>query len=422
MKKRSFPWILLVAVLLPPGVFTVFGASSMAAGGVLACLVAIASHPNAITGVGHRTRPEVTWALRICLFAIVHLAFVSMRSPVDFGRAAASLVIVIIYLFGGRALSMAFFEQAPERVHVACRQVLTLLVMLLPIAFLDLIPSDIFGQNRIIFPYSEPSVYALGAMPFIAYMALRLSQWRRVAFLLVAFALGAFIKNLTLIVGLLMVACLCLRLNALVVVLALVSTGAASIDLSYFSNRLDLSSESENLSSLVYVQGWQLIDEALRGTSGFGIGFQQLGVQPTEVPAAQLIMAIADTELNRNDGGFVLVKLLSEFGVFGLAAVFALLVVIGRSAVFLRREAPKRFHQPSVLFARCVVVCYGLDLLVRGSGYFTATSLMLIAALHYLHLVRARRVKSPRLSSTSRSPSTATSLSVNRLHDHEIVD
>jgi hypothetical protein len=59
------------------------------------------------------------------------------------------------------------------------------------------------------------------------------------------------------------------------------AAGLQLVDLTYFTDRLALSHSSSNLSALVYLQGVELIEEALETTRAWGIGFQQLGFAPT---------------------------------------------------------------------------------------------------------------------------------------------
>lgn len=192
------------------------------------------------------------------------------------------------------------------------------------------------------------------------------------------------IQNLTLLCGTLLVAMVVLRVHLLAVLAVLVAGAASLLDLSYFVNRLDFSADAaNNISSLVYMQGWQMIIEAFQQTDGFGLGFQQLGVQGTEVDAAQIIRGLRDGgDMNLLDGGFVFAKLGSDFGVIGIALGLLYLGLALRSVLLLRAVAAGRRAMPPVLvLAHASVLTFGIEMFVRGTGYFSGTALLFAASL-----------------------------------------
>ena len=90
------------------------------------------------------------------------------------------------------------------------------------------------------------------------------------------------------------------------------------VNLTDFLDRLDFSDETTNLSTLVYLQGWQLVEEALRATQGWAEGFQQLALQGTNTDISRVIFLILGTDANILDGGFA-GKTAGEFGWIGMA-------------------------------------------------------------------------------------------------------
>lgn len=74
-----------------------------------------------------------------------------------------------------------------------------------------------------------------------------------------------------------------------------------------------------NLSSLVYRNGWESAIMDLKRSSGMGLGFNRMGCDPLpETATAEILEQLEVREQNFNDGSFVLAKMISEFGVFGL--------------------------------------------------------------------------------------------------------
>jgi hypothetical protein len=148
--------------------------------------------------------------------------------------------------------------------------------------------------------------------------------------------------------------------------------------LSYFTSRADISTHSSNVSALVYVQGWAFIVHSLFITRGWGLGFQQLGVHPFGLAISKLIRAAnSGVWLNSDDGGFLLSKLGSEFGVFGIAACIAYGILCLKSIAKVRRSRVIGHDT----FARCVVIAFSVDLFIRGMGYFYGSPLLFLGCM-----------------------------------------
>ena len=90
------------------------------------------------------------------------------------------------------------------------------------------------------------------------------------------------------------------------------------MDLTYFSDRLKLTTDSDNLSVLVFVQGWQLAYNSLKETYGLGIGIQQLGFVKVETEAGDTIIRLLGRNVNDTDAGLTFGKIVSEFGLLGV--------------------------------------------------------------------------------------------------------
>jgi hypothetical protein len=157
---------------------------------------------------------------------------------------------------------------------------------------------------------------------------------------------------------------------------------------------LNFSSETQHLSSVVYVQGWQLITESVVRSGGWGLGFQQLGVQGTDVWAAVIIYELTGGYSNVLDGGFKFAKLVSELGIIGLLLTVLYLFVARRVIRELRATARNpRCSGAALTLSRCVITSYSLELFVPGSGYFPETTILLVASF-WLSAAQQRRIAS----------------------------
>jgi len=262
------------------------------------------------------------------------------------------------------------------------------------------------GWEKPAFPFTEPSHLAVAVAPFLVAAPLGSRPLKRAAWLLAFVVIGALLKNLTMIVACTLAAVITLRPLQVLALLALVVPIALSQDLDYFMARLDFSQDNQNLSSLVFLQGWQLMDESLTATHYIGRGFQQLGLVDSDVSASQLIYALIQDGLNLLDGGFTLAKLVCELGATGIVLALVLLRITWRAVKTLRfamasPRAAARIPAARV-FAAAILVGYLIELLVRGVGYFSPSGLLMVASLWIWYRTRAAAVASPHTRPTAR--------------------
>lgn len=168
------------------------------------------------------------------------------------------------------------------------------------------------------------------------------------------------------------------------------------------SDILDLRPES-NLSSLVYVNGWMLLDHYLNSTGGVGLGFNAMGCEPraeTVVTAWLELINLGDQ--NYNDGSFLLSKVGSEFGILGLLAFLAMLIVALRKMLGLSRE---HAHPTAVICAGWLAIVFIGGLIRSGGGYFTGP--VLLGLFSFFLLGRTKRAN----DGTPLPPATVTASS-----------
>jgi len=137
-----------------------------------------------------------------------------------------------------------------------------------------------------------------------------------------------------------------------------------------------------NISSLVYVQGWQDGWGNLVRTHGLGLGFNMMGCHPLpDVPArrALTLLWIELSEANAQDGSMIFGKVVSEAGVLGVAFY---IVVIWRW-VWLERKI-QRAKDGEERFAASIqaalMFCFVATSFIRSTGYFSGGMLLWIAA------------------------------------------
>ena len=129
---------------------------------------------------------------------------------------------------------------------------------------------------------------------------------------------------------------------------------------------------SANVSSLVYVNGWEMTLQNLQTTQGLGLGFNRMGCNPRpESDAGALLEVLGVGDLNYNDGSFIMSKLLSELGLLGLAFWAFAMLVLAR-IVFMKSRRPLG-RLPADVHAMLVsgVTVITLGALIRATNYFS---------------------------------------------------
>lgn len=391
--------VLFGVVTVPAAVFYLGLSSSYALGTTLASLWVLSLRRPARAGVvggcliNERASHVVTGGLLLVL--LLHLLIASLLGPVDLIRATVSFVPMALTLLAGAALANLLKAANAADLHLGLMRCFCMLCAVGLLGATGWGPPSLAPNEwiRPVFPFSEPSTFALVFTPVLMYACVSTRGSVRFGWMVLGVACTLLIQNLTLVIGLLLVALVSLRKRSLVILTLPVVLGVAQLDVSYYVERLDLSGEVQNFSNLVYVQGWQMIDESLTRSSGFGLGFQQLGVFGTDVAAAELIRSLRDGEdLNVLDGGFGFAKLGGELGALGLLLAMIYGAMALRSIAALRRISRGTLRStPAMTLAYCSIVGYLVELFVRSAGYFTGTALLMCASLWLLRSGHVQR-------------------------------
>jgi hypothetical protein len=239
-------------------------------------------------------------------------------------------------------------------------------------------------SNKPAFLFSEPSHFALISAPFLMYyVRSRLVGWKLT--LLIYGLSSVYIENLTMLVVFMFTLFVSFNLRRLLLLLPffiIIFLAFANID--YFYNRLIYSPDNtDNISLLVVLQGWQNAYLAFANTFGLGVGFQQFGIASDSGEITKRLIELSGISLNLFDGGSTAAKLIGEFGVFGAVLVFAL--------IYRAINAYKVLHNGKVMsdlfvFSRCVEITILIELFVRGVGYFSPGIFLYLIVLYVSYL------------------------------------
>lgn len=378
----------LLAVEITPSLPRYFGvAVSMALGTAIAAMIVVAGYlvlwiADPRTYLKHHGYVDFAFVafLSLCVLAIVpHAAVADIFRPLSLGRIAASLPLLVVFLLGAVALTGILCCASDAQVHRSVRITVAFFLLFMVFRLIGLQPlGDRFEKP--VFPFTETSHFAVAFAPLLLYQCASGRGYGKLRWLAFGVVAALVMKSMTLLLAGVLATLVCRRLVSFSIVGLVLAAGVVPFDLEYFAQRIDFTSGEQNLSTLAYLLGWQLIGESLTETSGWGLGFQQLGVGGSNTPAAHAIYEMAGEYLNLTDGSFVLAKVVSEFGIFGIVVSIAFCVLALRSLLILRRTE----HGGAAVFAHCVILAYTGELLARGPGYFTGTTLTVVAAVGVL--------------------------------------
>ena len=285
-------------------------------------------------------------------------------------------------------------------------------VMLILVVLGVLIEAAITGlslQLRVGGLYREPSHMALAVAPLLFYLWKAGRGFDRIFLLLCMVPLMAFASSSTLLVMVVALFALDLAggfvqqgrrgsavvgfIGVAILVAGLSATPLVTPTIERITGVMN-ASEENNISSLVYLNGWQLLMANMESSHGAGIGFNAMGCEPRPITFAMTLLDRFDMgHLNYFDGSFLVSKIGSELGVPGLLVwlIFPWLTVL---------LAMRRFglHRDTQWLCYSWLGIISIGAVVRSTGYFAGTvTLALLAAFLALRAApaRARRPASP---------------------------
>ncbi len=379
--ENKYPYLIAAWFLFPSFAMVMFSFSSLATGMMIVSLfVILLKHKFIIK--------------KIFLWIIFSAVFSSAFSYFILGQPASlrQLLSIFGFFIGGVGISQIFDEcTVADQARSVVLWIKKFYFLMVIIGFIGIFMPLRLGPYELlaspIFPFSEPSHYALVYAPMACLALLVCNTRMRICVCIVSLALAMLMPSLTILVVTLLLLLLSLSIKSILVLGILVYFSISNVavvapDLfNYFFDRLSDDS-SENITRLVYIQGWQNMVSAFSFTSGFGIGFQNLGNEPPGT-ATSILESLHDSALNRTDGGFLMAKIVGEFGIVGLLFVFFLFILSIAAGFFLRRNIQEfKFGENiSYFFPLCAIYMLIVELFIRGVGYFSPSLFFAIFCL-----------------------------------------
>ncbi|MFV3327960.1 hypothetical protein ACNFG0_15980 [Pseudomonas sp. NY15372] len=399
LRSPHFTISLLLLFALPNLLFVSMGFTSLAPGLLLACTAILLVNFRDLFKFRFSTNGFLMFfAMFVCAFIFGAHIYLSSGENKSLISLLFFFVIAVSVVLGNSVINVGFYAFNRTLVFV--------LTLLLILGWVKLFWQPDFlryGEySKPVFPFSEESHYSLFLGMIACGVIVNLSAIASAILIVNMLALAILMPNLTLLVFVCMCSLLLLlrvRLIYFWVVLIVVASILGFffyfvlLDNEYFKSRLDFSG-SENLTALVFLQGWALAYANFTGTFGLGLGFQMLGSSYTFLPEiSEVIYRHAGQYFNVADAGFLAAKLIAELGVLGLLLSAAYLVLLVRVIFVINHwsRRSKKMRGTDCLLAKKYVAASALvfgflvEFFFRGLGYFSpGVFLFLFAFTIYL--------------------------------------
>lgn len=402
---RFFVSLILIS-LFPSFLYVYFQTSSLAAGLVISSFFVFFIYFFDENNV--RVNKKILF-IGFCFFVFLFISSVYFFVELDNRKPLFSMFLMfelVPAFFMGRSLSALNYEKIQGTIFYF----ITLLVFLGSIKFFW-IPEwgNYILCDKPVFPFSEESHFALILGFFSIVYVLNAKKWGAIFVFFSLICFSFIFPSLTMFVFL--VVCvfsfsLRFRTRYLVVfisffVFCLCSFFVFFLDyFPYFKSRLTLDG-LDNLTTLVFLQGWSLAYLNFFETNGFGLGFQMLSSNGTVYPYfTNIIYDLTGGSLNVADGGFLAAKIIAEFGMLGVMVVIFYLCYLSRfilranidlnKMLFLKSKNLACHLKKRLLFS-AFFFGFFIEFFFRGYGYFSPSLFMLVVA--YVALLKSSKME-----------------------------
>jgi len=318
---------------------------------------------------------------------ISYFISVTIFTESDSLRFSLSLVLLFLMSFASLAFVTTLDSLKDNSFH---KLLIFSFYLLMCLGFVVLVRKVGFGyESKDMILFREPSHYAIVFIPFVLYAAYTChKKLYAVLYISFAMAIALIIQNLILLVGCLMVIFLVFAKSfwSLFLIMSAIIALAFILDLQYFLVRLDFSADNQNLSTLVFLSGWERAYLSFIESYGVGVGFQQLGFAGPEGELQIILQSLmGESGLNAKDGGTLGSKIVAEMGALGLILLlFYLFFSIRIAKKFLQRQ----IIGPKNIFFLGVYLLFSMELFMRGMGYFSLLSFLFLSSIYWIYRSR----------------------------------
>ena len=287
----------------------------------------------------------------------------------DFSRYFSSILLFIFQFGAAYLLVKRLGEESSDVIDKILKKIAIILLLLSYISLILRTPLSLSAKEM--FFFTEPSHFAIAAAPFFMYYIVCSKKLVSFIFTLGVLFIAMLIENLTIIIPIL-ASIFILNKKVLIVFASIFIILLPIFGPNYYlyltlRTSWILDSDNHNLSSLVYLQGWEYINSAVKSFNGMGIGFQQLG-QVRIKSNSQDILENMGFPFNQNDGSFFFSKFYVEFGLIAILSIF--LYLKNALYIYLKLNQLLKTNEKFNIFLSISFLSFFIPLFIRNSNYF----------------------------------------------------
>lgn len=333
----------------------------------------------------------------IIFFIILHFLIGYFFEEKNSTRFLMSLLALVIVLFGAAIFSFNLIIFDNKKLLNKTFNVFFYFYLLFGIlTFLRFSTySPVFYKTDIYLTvFSEPSQFAVSLFPFLLFYACTIKS-NKLRFFLVLFSLiNTFLIGSTayLLTTLIIIFITFKSKKIIIILITTITVGYflfifGYLDIQYYVDRLTLNAQEgsgkPNITSLVYLAGLDETYLNVLSTYSYGIGFQQFGYTGETSDLRDLIYKWSGTfkYLANKDASFLAGKIISEFGIFGIAFLIYYLKLFLQSIITIKKFINNRDNNLIIIFNASCIVALSIELFIRGSGYFTIVTFLFMASM-----------------------------------------
>ncbi|MBU3213955.1 hypothetical protein LL033_14335 [Clostridium estertheticum] len=391
VNKIFFYILLFVVYILDNAAFVVLKATSQKSSmiiGLVSCIfIFIIIGEKKVFTINKRY-----FTIIICLLIVISLQFIFSSvifANVDMQRFISSCLLMIIVL----AIAPLFADFMELVDEISFNEVINFaycFMTTIGVISLLLIKFNLVNNKSMII-FSEPSHFAFVYLPFLLYRAYSATKNKRLLSILVGLILAIEIENLTLLVGICLIIILVYwkkkRMAITIICIGFIVINIAGVDkIAYFTDRLQITSQTSNISALVWLSGWERAYLSFFDSYGLGVGFQQMGIIGQIGKYMNYLSGIIGGEyLNMFDGGSTGAKIIDELGVLGVMLIVVYLIYFFR---IMKSFVTNKVSSNIELFLLSVYIMFSIQLFVRGIGYFSPSAFMFFVSIYWIAFKR----------------------------------
>ena len=375
-------FLIFFLIIFLPGIFIrYFSASSNALGLIIAVTISLV-----ILGVKLRCFFKLQSLKAIgfvFIFVITHflLSYFLFDTDIEPTKSVSSILMLFFITMFSCLLAFYIKSVDGERLDITIKAI-TLIFILDGAASVLFNYLGYFTEKKMVF-FDEPSHFAIAFSAFYFYSLIKVE--RKILLIITCLILGFFLQNLTFLLVLMFstVALLGRKIKLLVIcflifIPLILYIHTTSESLVYYSERLVISSDSQNLSVLVFISGFERAYEALFKSFFLGFGFQSMGYVGVLGESQNKINYILGSNLNLYDGGTLFAKIIFEFGFLGVVIGALYSSYFYSTYIYFHRYYLSLRNEPYNIFFICCLLMFSMSFFVRGVGYFSPSMLLFL--------------------------------------------